>query len=124
MASNPLNAVRRRFARSIDWRVQTAVDQRMREFADQFSTDRSRIDEALATQRRIVDDALDTLDVKKLKFAKIGPDELDSLRTLLRELSIGIADQHLVQTELLEALDRRVRGLEATVDATRASSGG
>jgi hypothetical protein len=106
MASNPFGAIRRRLGRSIDWRVQTATDARDGEL-------RQHLDTTFSTQRRLIDDALTALDSHKVDLAKVKQDELDSLRTLMRETSIGFADQQRAQAELLEQLDRRVRRLEA-----------
>jgi hypothetical protein len=103
MASKPFGAVRRRLGRVIDARVQFAVD-------------RSSVGAASALQRAI-DDATESFNVDRKKFAKVEQDELDSLRTLFRELSIGIADQQRAQSALLENLDRRVRKLESSVEA-------
>jgi hypothetical protein len=115
MASNPLGAIRRRLGRAVEWRVHAAVDQRVANVGTQLAADRSFVEAALANHQRAIDDAIAGFDIDRKKFAKVEQDELDSLRTLFRDLSIGIADQQRAQSALLESLDRRVRLLESSI---------
>jgi hypothetical protein len=95
MSDGPVARVRRRFARSIDWRVDTAVKQAM---AAQQA-------EALAVHQLI--DRIEFLELRNEQLFAI----VERLRTSITALSVSLTDDQHAQGQLLERLAEDVGNL-------------
>ena len=101
MSDGPLTLVRRRFARSIDWRVDTAVAQAVAPLqAEVRSTAHAD------TSRRV--DLLEA-QIERLDAA------IERLRKSVTSLSVTLTDAQRAQGELLDRLAADVNGRPASV---------
>ena len=91
MSLNPVTSIRRRVARSIDWRVARALDEQL-------------------AANDLPDDAGARLDLVEARVAKCV-DELSALRTALASVAASLTDQDRALAQLIEQLDRRVASI-------------
>ncbi len=110
MATSPVTYVRQRLARSIDWRVDAAVDKAISDHRAQFGTTGNGGNGP---------DALSRLESLETRSEQLDA-ALERLRSSITSLSVTLTDAQRSEGELLTRLAADVDRLTAELTKTRA----